>query len=269
MPHASGKNGAVYKGTDAALIIDDCDIIWTADDAAVSLKTTDPPEGTGFARATTTAVGADQILIHHTVNKDLANYDGAYWWARTDLVGGTTALDLKLNLYEAAHEAAPDVEMVIPALTKDVWKQCFDLFDGAVGLRDAIVGVQLYQDVDLGDGTFDIDAVVALAEIDGIKSWSIEYATAILDTTDFGDSGVSSFLPGISEWHGSFEGYKDGVPASIGAEVYLVLGETNTDGNWWLGKAIITNVRPSTDYDGIASYSYDFQGTAALEAPAT
>uniref|UniRef100_A0A6M3KVN1 Putative tail protein n=1 Tax=viral metagenome TaxID=1070528 RepID=A0A6M3KVN1_9ZZZZ len=266
--HVSGKNGAVYKGTTAALEIDSCEVIWTADDAAVSRESDVPvPEGTYYARATTTTVGADAILIHHAVVKDLSAYDGAMWWARTGLAAGTTAADLKLKLYEVGGEAAPTESLVQPALVDNVWKHCFDLFSDTPANRNAIVGVQLYQDVDLGDDTFDLDDIVAVAEIDGIKSWSLEYTSATLETTDFGDSGVATHIPGISSWSGSFDGFKDGVPVGIGAEVYLVMGETNTDGNWWLGKAIITSARPSVDHDGIVTYSYDFQGTGELTPP--
>ena len=269
MPHVSGKNGAVYKGAEATLRIDDCDIIWTAGVASVTLETTNPPEGTGYARASTSTIGADQILILHAITKDLANYDGAYWRARTNLSGGTTATKLKLNMYETGNEASPDLELIIPALTQDVWKQCFDLFEGATGVRDAIVGVQLYQVTDLDDATFDLDDIVALAEIDGIRTWNLEYSSDMLETTDFANVGISAFIPGKTQWSGSFEGFKEGIPLGIGAEVYLVMGETNSDGNWWLGKAIITAARPVVDNDGLVSYSYDFQGTGALETPST
>ena len=112
-------------------------------------------------------------------------------------------------------------------------------------------------------------SVLAPGVIAGIKSWSLEYTVDPLNTTDFGDAGVSSFLPGISEWHGSFEGYKDGVPiVGLHTEVALKLYETQTVDERWEGQAIITTIRPSTDYDGIVSYSYDFQGTADLTVAA-
>ncbi len=111
--------------------------------------------------------------------------------------------------------------------------------------------------------------VDAATEVTGIKSWTLDYTVAMLNTTDFESAGVSSFLPGISEWSGTFEGYKDGVPLGIGAEVYLVLGETSTSTQQWLGLVIITSARPSVDHDGLVTYSYDFQGTEALQAPTT
>ena len=109
-------------------------------------------------------------------------------------------------------------------------------------------------------------SVQAPGVIAGIKSWSIEYTKVALNTTDFADAGVSSFIPGISEWHGSFEGFKDGVPiAGLHTEIALTLDETQTANEEWTGQAILTAIRANTDHDGLVSYSYDFQGTGELE----
>jgi len=109
-------------------------------------------------------------------------------------------------------------------------------------------------------------SVLAPGAIAGIKSWSLEYTVSMLDTTDFADAGVSSFIPGITEWHGSFEGYKEGTPIALttGAVVALQFLETQTANEVWFGNGYITAIRPSVDHDGIVSYSYDFQGTGAL-----
>ncbi len=102
----------------------------------------------------------------------------------------------------------------------------------------------------------------------GIKSWSLDYTVEALNTTDFADSGVSAFIPGISQWSGTFEGFKDGIPvAGLHTEVLLTLKETQTANEDWEGQAIITGITPSTDHDGIVSYSYTFQGTAGLTVP--
>ncbi len=111
-------------------------------------------------------------------------------------------------------------------------------------------------------------SVQAPGVIAGIKSWNLEYTVVALNTTDFADAGVSSFIPGITEWSGSFEGFKDGVPiAGLHTEVALILDETQTASEEWLGQAIITAVRANVDHDGIVSYSYDFQGTGVLTVP--
>jgi len=98
---------------------------------------------------------------------------------------------------------------------------------------------------DLADGTFDIDDIEALKEIDGIKSWTLDYTADTLDATDFDSAGFKEYIVGASGWSGSFEGYKDGVPLSIGAEVYLVLGESTTANNNWIGKASLRVVMPT------------------------
>ena len=88
-----------------------------------------------------------------------------------------------------------------------------------------------------------------------------------METTDFADDGVKTFLPGLSGWAGSFEGLKDGAPLAIGALVTLTLKETQTGTQKWTGSAYITAVHPSVSAEGLVEYSYDFQGTGALTVP--
>ena len=110
--------------------------------------------------------------------------------------------------------------------------------------------------------------VKAPGGITGIKSWTLTYEVDALDVTSFEDAGVSAFIPGISRWSGSFEGFKTGVPiAGLHTEVALQLLESQTANQVWLGQAILTNVSPSTDHNGIVSYAYTFQGTGALTVP--
>ena len=108
------------------------------------------------------------------------------------------------------------------------------------------------------------------AEVTGVKSWNLEYSVDVLDTTDFEDAGVSSFIPGKTQWSGSFEGFKDGTPEAIttGASITIKLYETQEASEFWTGQAFITAIRPTVDHDGIVSYSYDFQGTGALTVAA-
>jgi predicted secreted protein len=102
--------------------------------------------------------------------------------------------------------------------------------------------------------------------VSGIKSWTLDYTSDALETTDFADAGVKSYIIGGSGWSGSFEGYKDGAPQGLaGASVTLSLYEDNT--YLWTGTAFITGVHATTSHDGIVSYSYDFRGTGALTPP--
>lgn len=104
--------------------------------------------------------------------------------------------------------------------------------------------------------------------VTGIKSWTLDYTVSMVDTTDFADAGVRTILPAVSQWSGSFEGYKDGTAQGLaGAAVTLTLKETQAGTQVWSGSAYITGVHASVAYDGTVNYSYDFEGTATLTVP--
>jgi predicted secreted protein len=100
--------------------------------------------------------------------------------------------------------------------------------------------------------------------VTGINQWTLDYTVDMLETTDFSASGVAAYIPGVSRWSGSFSGFKDGAPRALGVtdSVSIVLGEAPTTN--WSGMAYISGIHPSTNFDGIVAYSYDFQGTGAL-----
>jgi len=103
------------------------------------------------------------------------------------------------------------------------------------------------------------------SEVVGIKSWTIDYVVDTLETTDFSDAGVKSYIVGCSGWSGTFEGYKDGAPQGLaGAAITLSLKESSTSTQKWVGSAYITGIHANAAQDGVVSYSYDFQGTGAL-----
>uniref|UniRef100_A0A6M3KJB4 Putative tail protein n=2 Tax=viral metagenome TaxID=1070528 RepID=A0A6M3KJB4_9ZZZZ len=103
----------------------------------------------------------------------------------------------------------------------------------------------------------------------GIKSWTLDYTSDALETTDFADAGVKSYIVGGRGWSGSFEGYKEGqeqiLTVIATSPVTLSLYEDAT--YFWTGSAIITGVHSSVAHDGIVSVSYDFVGIAALTVP--
>lgn len=111
---------------------------------------------------------------------------------------------------------------------------------------------------------------VATATVAGIRAWTCDHTFATLETTGFDSSGHKAFIPGIDEWSGTFEGFKDGAPLTIGTEIALILKEaTAVATQWWTGQAIIMGRHPNASVDGAVTYSYDFQGTAALVGPTT
>ena len=109
--------------------------------------------------------------------------------------------------------------------------------------------------------------VDAASAVTGVKSWTLDYTADTLETTDFADAGVKTYIIGGSGWSGSFEGLKDGAPLGLaGASVAIALKESQTATQKWTGSAFITGIHASTSSDGIVTYGYDFQGTGALTA---
>ena len=263
MTHIAGKNGNVYGN---ALLLEDCEDVWVAGTGASAISAVTGKVGTYCVRDTTTTLGAAALMMTEIIAPGtLVAYDGVYFWYRSSVnqVAGDTALLLD----DTAACATPIEILSLPALVATVWKQCFIRFANP-SLLASIISVGLRQVTDLADGTFDIDDVEALAEIDGIKSWTLDYTADTLETTDFGSAGVKAYIIGGSGWSGSFEGFKDGAPLGIGSEVYITLGESvATASQNWIGKVLVTGAHPQTSHDGIVSYSYDFQGTGALGVP--
>ena len=111
------------------------------------------------------------------------------------------------------------------------------------------------------------EVLVAGATVDGIKSWTVDYVSDALETTDFADSGLKTYIAGISGWSGSFEGFKDGAPTSIGSEIALILSASTAATQDYTGQAILTGSHETVSVDGVVSISYDFQGTSTLNVP--
>ena len=106
--------------------------------------------------------------------------------------------------------------------------------------------------------------LVAGATVNGIKSWTLDYTLDALDTTDFADSGLKTYIAGLSGWSGSFEGYKDGAPTAIGSVIALILSQSTNATQRYTGQALLTGSHPSVSVDGIVGIAYDFQGTSTL-----
>ncbi len=110
--------------------------------------------------------------------------------------------------------------------------------------------------------------VDAASNVTGVKSWTLDYTVDTLETTDFADAGIKTYVIGGSGWSGTFEGLKDGAPLPIaGTSVAIALKETQDTSRKWTGNAFITGIHANTASDGIVTYSYDFQGTGALVVP--
>ena len=115
---------------------------------------------------------------------------------------------------------------------------------------------------------------VATGDVAGIRNWTLDYTVDMLDTTDFADGAATNaartFLPGLSQWSGTFEGLKDGSPLALGFSSTIALKLEEVDGTLnWNGSAFITGIHPSVSVDGVITYTYDFQGTSALTESGT
>ena len=109
--------------------------------------------------------------------------------------------------------------------------------------------------------------VDAAATVTGIRNWTLDYTVDTVETTDFADAGVGTFLPTISRWSGTLEGLKDGVPLTLGTSstaITIKLYESQIGSEFWTGDCFITGISTNTAFDGAVTYAYTFQGTAAL-----
>ena len=271
MAHLAGRAGGVY--TDAE-VVEDCENNWTSDAGSTSA---DADDTAGYFKVGSYSVKviipigtADEALCAHTAPLDgnLSDRDIIYLWVYDSV--GFAADTMALLLDGDAACTSPEKTLLFPVVAATTWTRvALDLGD-ASGLT-AVGAVGIEQVTDLLAHNMWVDDIQAISIVDGIKSWSLDYTLDTMDTTDFADGGTTphprSFLPGLSGWSGSFEGYKDGVPKalSFSSAVKLVLAETITAGQNWIGDAFITGIHPNVSVDGVISYTYDFVGTGALE----
>ena len=260
MSKLAGKNGSVYTTN---LLVDSGEDTWAEQVVSgVTLSTTTGKVGTYAARATTVSIGATTILMSEAISVDLSTYDALVLWIRSSV--NTAAGDLRILLDDTANCASALENLQVPALTAATWTRVLLKFATPANLT-AVVSIGLKQQVDLADGTFDVDDVQALQLVDGMNAWNLDYKGNTEETTDFAAAGVESHIPTTSGWNGGFEGFKDGVPLGFGSEVYLALAESATSGQCWIGNAVITGINPNTQAKGVVTYKYTYIGTADLQ----
>ena len=267
MARLIGYGGSVVVGSQ---LLEDCEEVWNElvdGDVTASLETSDVKVGSGSLKLVQAAPLADgDILATEAISVgDLDGYTVALLWAKST-VNITTADDYRLLLDNDASCVSPECELSFPVLTANVWKLCqLVVVSGSFAAVSAgiSVGIKL-QANDPGAATLYIDEIRAAKAVAGIKSWTLDKVMGTQETTGFDSSGHKTFIPTIDEWAGSFEGYKDGAPLTIGTIVALELRESSTATQQWRGSAIITGLHPSGSVDGLIMYTYDFQGTDEL-----
>ena len=271
MAHLAGKSGNVYV---ADYLLEDCEDAWVSGtNGTAALETTLVKVGNGSAKTTITAgIQVGDVIAYETMAaaRDVSTYTHILCWAYSNVT--TALLDYRIGLGTAAAGATPTTLVDIPALTATTWKYCHcTVVSGSpfsATTAGTIIGLESNANGADGDILY-LDDIRAAKNIAGINTWSLDYTSDALETTDFASAGVKSYIVGGSGWSGSFAGYKDGIPLSIGAIYGVELAESATTTQMWLGNAIITGVHPSVGADGIASYSYDFQGTGNLTVSST
>ncbi len=270
--HLAGKLGNVFV---ADLLLENGEDAWNSGThGTAAAETTLVKVGSGSAKCTLTAgITAGDVVMYETIEAGATNisaYTHVLCWAYSTVTADAT--DYRIGLGVTAAGASPTTLVDIPALTATVWRYCHCTEVGGTPMSATTAGTIIGLESNAGGVSGDIiylDDIRAARNIAGINSWSLDYTTDTLETTDFADVGLKSYIVGGSGWSGSFSGYKFGAPLSIGSQYGIELAESTTTTEMYLGNAVITAVHPSVASDGIVSYSYDFQGTGALAISST
>lgn len=265
MGRLAGYGGSVYV---ASLLLEDCEDAWVnGTHGTASLETTLVKVGSGSAKCEmSSVVDGDYVMYEAISSTNLTGYSTIMCWAYA--TAGVAAGDLKIVLDSASGlPSSPETEVILPALTATTWKfcQCTEVTGKEIADSAAAICIGLEMHANAQNITVYLDEIRAAKVVAGIKSWTLDYVKEVQETTSFSDSGHKTFIPTLDTWSGSFEGYKDGAPLTIGSIVGLELQESSTATQQWRGSAILTAIHPAASVDGLITYSYDFQGTHALE----
>lgn len=97
--------------------------------------------------------------------------------------------------------------------------------------------------------------------VTGIREWTLDYTVNVLDGRGFDSAGLPYPVVGARSWGGGFAGPKDGAPMGVFSAVALRLKEGTT---FWEGSAIVTEIHPAVNFDGLVEYGYTFVGSGTL-----
>jgi len=266
MSHLAGTAGDVFV---ANLLLEDCEDAWNSGtNGTAALESTLVKVGAGSAKTTIGAgIQVGDVIAYETMSevKNVSTYSHILCWAYSSV--NTASDDYRIGLGTTAEGASPTTLVTVPALTAVTWKYCHCVEVTGSEMADTSAGTIIGLESNANGANADIiylDDIRAAKLIAGIRSWNLDYTADTLDVTDFGSSGIKEYIIAGYGWAGSFEGYKDGAPLTIGSEYGLELAESATSTQMWLGNAFITAVHPTVDINGVIAYSYDFIGTGTL-----
>jgi len=108
-----------------------------------------------------------------------------------------------------------------------------------------------------------------------MNSWSIDLDSDMRDHTSFSTGTLQwrTFLPGLSQWSGTFSGFFNAASTSQNDEIALSLTPTTSTiileldkdaGGQFNGATFISSLGAGSDVDGDSVISFGFQGTGAL-----
>jgi len=135
---------------------------WTdGSNTTITYDTTDYMKGTGSLLLTVAAgAGASEILGYRNYTAiDLSGVDTVVLWLRSSI--SLSAADIEFRMSETSALGGTPLEMEIPALTAGVWTRVELTIPGATTARDAILSVGIFQNVDSGAFTLNVDDIVA------------------------------------------------------------------------------------------------------------
>ena len=260
----SGKNGRFYANADG---LDNAETIWTTGAGSSIVSQITGKVGTYAVRSTTTAAGANVLLMYHDfASNNISTWTAVVFWVRSSV--NTSAGDLQLLLDNTSACASPLESMNIPALTANTWTRVLLRFATPANLT-AVISVGLKQVTDLADGTFDVDDVRVIRKVAETTEWSLTFTGDTVDVTSFDSSGWHENLATLKQWNATWNVLKTAAPMSeFGTEAVVAFEENDTVGRAWVGNLIINNANETISATGAAvAYSYSGIGTGELQAP--
>lgn len=97
----------------------------------------------------------------------------------------------------------------------------------------------------------------------GAKNWSINYVSDPLDTTDYGDSGLRTYIHGLKGWSATVTANWDSANTAAPGDT-ATLSLRVTTGSYYSGSGLLTGMDITAPVDGLVEVTYSFQGSGAL-----
>jgi len=121
-------------------------------------------------------------------------------------------------------------------------------------------------------GAFEYDATAGSTPatvLKGINNWTVSYTGDALETTDFANAGVKTYIAGPTGWTGTISGYYDSSSTAVYNSTIapgntIAVEFTMASAHDMQGTAIVTGLSFTTGIDGAITANLEFQGYGAL-----